>query len=85
MAYLEEMEPAAARRRTRADAARPTGRRSAEKIGLAAFALALAGLMFWLAYAAVEEPAVAVILTLLFLLPVAGLAAASPAPGPMRR
>ena len=58
--------------------------RLADIAGMAALAGAVAGLFFCLSYAALGEPVFAVILTLLAMLPAAGLATSS-ASGQMRR
>lgn len=64
---------------------RRSRRRRADTLALAALALALGALLFWLAYRAVGEPAVALIIALVTMLPVASLIAASFASGPARR
>ncbi len=63
----------------------PLRRRIGRHAGTVAFALAVGGIIFCLTYAEVEEPAVAVVLTLLFMLPAASLAVSPSGSGPMRR
>jgi VIT1/CCC1 family predicted Fe2+/Mn2+ transporter len=63
----------------------PSRGRIGQHAGIVGFALAVGGFIFCLAYAAVEEPAIAVILTLLIMLPAAGFASSPSNPGPMRR
>ena len=85
MAYLAGNRAAAGRSNGIGQDKAPLRRRMAGPAGLVAFALGFCGLVFGLAYAAVEDPAVAIVLTLLILLPAVSLAAAPSASGPMRR